>query len=105
MALHYMKLRCEAGHLRSVRRPTNPILLCRIVAHSKCHVCMPEFLALICGACLVPFSVVTHHAHGLCGVCVRREFYRNLPSERLAAVRAEEMLRMRERRALQTPAG
>lgn len=105
MALHYMKLRCEWGHERLIRRPNNTLLISKIVARSKCYLCHPEVLGEMCGGCLIPFSVVPHHSNGMCGTCVRREHYRNLSPERVAIIRAEEMLRSRERRALQTARG
>jgi hypothetical protein len=101
-----MVLRCgDCGRDRRIRRPNNTLLVSKIVLHSQCYFCWPESLQEVCFDCLIPFTVVPAHSRGLCNVCARRDFYRNLPPDKLAAVRAEEMQRMRDRRsrALQTP--
>ena len=77
MALRYFHKRCETHGLYIVRRPVrsfqNATLKVEVViAAAFCAQCHPERLDEICGGCLLPWTVVKQHSHGLCNACVVR---------------------------------
>lgn len=74
MAMHTFKVRCEAGHMFSVRKPKDHLLIPKILPQILCPKCYPQQSDLVCGGCRLPFAVVGKHTKLLCEACFWKEW-------------------------------
>lgn len=101
--MRLMQIRCgECYEIYAVRRPKNPNLIAPILERIKCPACHPEALKDVCAGCRLPFSIFPMHSDGMCGACVRRRFYWSRAEEVRISIRARELVRYHEARALQS---
>ncbi len=99
MALRFFYKNCEIHGLYPVRRPVralnnSSIRVEVVIAEAFCHQCHPERLDEVCGGCLLPWTVVKQHSHGLCNTCVVRAWR----DTRSASVKVQPQVKGVERR-------
>lgn len=66
---HFQKAFDTCDHVHKYRRPKSQSQFIKCISQIECHVCHPEYLKRCCFGCLLPYSVVGHHARGMCLPC------------------------------------
>lgn len=76
--MHLLKIRCpDCGKTFSVRRPTDTLLIVKIIPLLICPICKPEQSENVCGGCRLPFAIVGKHSKHLCRACFWKDWRYN----------------------------
>lgn len=87
--MHLLKIMCpDCRRIFSVRRPTNTLLIAKVIPLLICPVCHPEQSDAVCGGCRLPFKIVGKHSKHLCEACFWKDWRYNR-IEKYLSIKAE----------------